>query len=137
MTVKCIRILIENPSVNLLKNGWWHAENYLTVGKEYEVYAIHSSFLSFGCAAFLVCDDNYNDKDYYWPLYFPSCFFEIIDNVKPSFWMISPEDPDYYGPPEIGPEYFEKLVDGDAAVLAAFRRIRNLLNDKGLPDNSK
>ena len=77
-----------------------------------------------GSDAYLVCDDNYDDKSYYWPLYIPACFFEIIDNTKPSNWRESPDFPNYCGPDEIGPAYYEKLVDGEATVLAAFRRIR-------------
>ena len=124
MRIKCITTLINNPDEYLLKSGWWHAEKYLTIGKEYEVYAVYSSYYSPGCDAYLICDDNYNDMNYYWPLYIPACFFEIIDEVKPSFWIISPDNPNYFGPAEIGPKYLEKLVDGDVTVLAAFRRIR-------------
>lgn len=124
MRVKCITTLIDKPSVSLKKSGWWRAENYLTVGKEYEVYAMYSSYYFPGCDAFLVCDDNYNDHDYYWPLYIPACFFEIVDNAKPSSWVMSPDNPRYYGPKEIGPDYYEGLVDGDASLLASFRRIR-------------
>ena len=130
MRVRCISTNILNPSKNLDKCGWRRAENYLTIGKEYEVYAVYSSYYFSGGDAYLVCDDNYNDSNYYWPLYIPACFFEIINNDKPPFWMISPDNPRYCGPAEIGPEYYENLVNGDVAALAAFRRIRQYLNDK-------
>lgn len=131
MRVKCITTLINNPSVDLLKSGWWHAENYLTVGKKYDVYAFFSSYYFPGGDAFLVCDDNYNDNDYYWPLYIPTCFFDVIDDYKPTIWKISPDNPRYCGPVEIGPNYYENLMDGDTVTLMAFRRIRDLLMGKG------
>ena len=125
MRVRCITTIIENPNVDLYKSGWWHAENYLTVGKEYEVYAVYKSYYFPEKDAFLICDDNYNGNSYYWPLYIPACFFETIDNTKPSFWNISPDNPNYYGPPELSPQNYENLVEGDVEALAAFRKIIN------------
>ncbi|MBQ7421068.1 MAG: hypothetical protein IJV27_02815 [Prevotella sp.] len=125
MRVKCITTIIDNPSTNLLKSGWRNAEKYLTVGKEYEVYAVYTSYYYPGGDAFLICDDNYNDNNYYWPLYIPTCFFETIDNTRPSFWNISPDNPNYYGPSDINPQNYEQLVDGDVEAIAAFRRIIN------------
>lgn len=125
MKAKCITTIIDSPDFDLIKSGWWHVENYLTVGKEYVVYAVYSSCYCPGSDAFLVCDDNYNDNSYYWPVYIPACFFEITDNVRPDNWIVSQENPKYCGPAEIGPCYYESLVDGDAEVLAAFRRIKD------------
>lgn len=123
MRVRCITTTINNPSEELLKSGWWHADGYLTVGKEYEVYAILSSFLN-GVDAYLVCDDYYNDRNYYWPLYIPACYFEIIDESKPASWKRSLINPKYEGPSEIGIDKYEALIDGDEEILSSFRQIR-------------
>ncbi len=127
MRVRCITTIIDNPCPSLRNAGWWKADLYLTVGKEYEVYAIHSSWI-LGIEAYLVCDDNYNDKDYSWPIYIPTCFFEIIDFKKPSFWCFSSKDPDYEGPPELSPDKYESLVEGEPNAISSFRRLVYLSN---------
>ena len=130
MRVRCLKTKINNPWPELLETGWWNADGYLTIGKEYDVFAIHSTWLRRNIGCYLICDDVYNDQDYYWPLYIPNFYFEVIDNTKPPFWAVSSKDPDYEGPPEIGPDkrgkysYYEAIVDGDPAAVATFRRIR-------------
>ena len=46
MRVRCLKTEINNPWPELLEAGWWDADGYLTIGKEYDVFAIHSTWLS-------------------------------------------------------------------------------------------
>lgn len=131
MRVRCITTTIIYPDDSLKKSGWWHAEKYLTIGKEYEVYAIHTSWLN-GIACYLVCDDNYNDMDYNYPIYIPTCYFEIVNNLKPSIWISPHNNPDYEGPIELSPEKYESIVDGNPNSIASFRRIKFLLEGKDI-----
>jgi hypothetical protein len=39
MRVRCITIFIDNPITELEECGWSNADGYLTVNKEYTVYA--------------------------------------------------------------------------------------------------
>lgn len=135
MRVRCITTIISDPTSDLLKTGWWHAENYLTVDKEYEVYAISKSYYGEE-DAFLICDDNYNGTDYYYPIFIPKCYFDIIDDTKPSFWSISPRFPNYEGPEEFGPGKYESLVDGDPDIILSFQRIQyQHMNNEICADN--
>ena len=47
--------------------------------------------------------------------------------------MRLPDAPGYLGPPEIGPDHYERLVDGDISSLSAFRKIKNFQSDIILP----
>ncbi len=129
MRVRCITIFIDNPITELEECGWSNADGYLTVNKEYTVYAKYYSWFS-GIDAYLVCDDNYNDRDYYWPVYIPICYFEVIDSEKPSFWTITTKDPGYEGPNELIPSKYEALLNGNAEVISAFRRIKKMSEDE-------
>ena len=136
MRVKCISTVIKNPSHSLLESGWWHAEEYLTIGKEYDVYAVYKSYY-YDIDAYLLCDDLYNGINYYWPLYIPTCFFVITDEKKPSFWKNFLDNPNYEGPDELIPEKYEALVNGDLEALASFHIIQELLNCCNKSSNGK
>ena len=116
--------LVENPDAGLERTGWEHAEDYLTVGREYEVYAVYSSYYCPGGDAYLICDDNYDGKHYYWPIYIPACYFEITDSNKPLSWIVSPQYPRYEGPAELTPDKYELLVDGNRDMIKAFQIIK-------------
>lgn len=128
MKVKCLKTEISNPDRSLLCSGWWHAEKYLTIRKEYEVYAISKARNEKEFDAYLVCPDIFDDISYYWPTYIPTCYFEVIDDTKPSFWDISTKFPYYEGPLELNPEHYECIIDGDPEAVESFRRIRVLQN---------
>jgi len=98
--------------------------NHFIIGKEYEVYAICYSLFD-GAPRYLLnaCDD---DEDVY---YYSANHFEVTDSLKPPFWSISPKDPYYEGPEELGPDYYEALVDGESEVVDRFKRIREIITD--------
>lgn len=124
MIIKCITTVIPNPSAALLRTGWWHADGYLTIGKKYEVYAIQTECYD-DIDAYLICDDLYDEESYYWPLYMPTCYFEIIDSYIPSSWILSSRFPGYNGPIDLMPDNYELLLAGDLRRIKAFQRIKN------------
>ena len=120
MRVRCIRTEVPNP-VKELKLSGWGVCRYLTVGAEYEVYAIKFS----GIPSYLLNLDS-EQKVYY----FLACFFDLIDSSKPPFWIASPE---YEGPVELsGPYVYEDLFDGEPEAVSALRRIRTIYEDRDL-----
>ena len=120
MKVRCIATKAINPPAGLEQAGWTDVHKLVTVGKEYEVYAIHSSWLCGGLWYMLLHD--FDDVQY-----IPARYFEVTDSSKPAFWRVSPDDPHYEGPEELGPEHYEALVDGDTETVSAFDRIRALM----------
>ena len=54
---KTINGITYNPITELEECGWSNADGYLTVNKEYTVYAKYYSWFS-GIDAYLVCDDE-------------------------------------------------------------------------------
>ena len=130
MKVRCLSTEITNPDMPLSYSGWLHTEKYLTVGKIYEVYAIFKARNEQEVDKYLICPDIFDGTSYYWPTYIPTCYFEVIDNSKPSFWSISPKYPFFDGPLELNPEHYEDIVDGDYQAVGSFIRIRTLQNNK-------
>lgn len=128
MKVRCVKTEINNPSPELESSGWSDAEGYLTLGKEYEVFAFFRSYHGKDIDAYLICDDFYNDMDYNYPLYIPAMFFIITDDSKPSFWITPPDNPRYEGPPELVQEKYEAILDGDPVLIAAFRKLKYKMN---------
>ena len=111
-------------------SGWLHTEKYLTVGKIYEVYAIFKARNEQEVDKYLICPDIFDGTSYYWLTYIPTCYIEVIDNSKPSFWSISPKYPFFDGPLELNPEHYEDIVDGDSQAVGSFIRIRTLQNNR-------
>ena len=126
MRVRCIISKIANSAYNLkIRNtGWVQAGHHLTIGKEYEVYAFYNSYFGNGIDAYLICDDNFDGREYYWPIYIPTIFFEIIDSSKPDFWIDIGNNSEYTGPVELTMENYEALLDGDSAAVAGFKWTR-------------
>ena len=126
MLVRCIKATMTNPSALLQKTGWNDASWGLTVGTEYEVYAVYRSWYGDSEDAYLICDDINGIGIKGGPIYAPMAYFEIVDGTMPSFWIKEPEFPGYYGPAGLMNDY-EKLVDGERTALASFQWMKCFL----------
>ena len=93
---------IDRPAHIARDGGGPQSQSHLTIGKEYDVYAI--SFYD-GCLKLLIIDDTETES------LKPSWFFEIVDRSLPHDWEINlfkDEEPQGI----IGPEFFVR--DGES-----------------------
>ena len=58
--------------------GSFEEDNSITVGKKYVVYAVYTMKSNL---QYLICDDYYENKTRYWPMFRPAVFFKIIDQL--------------------------------------------------------
>ena len=120
MTVQCIQTSLINPPQSIIKSGWRDASKYITLGKIYNVFAIdHRTDTDW----YLICDDNFDDNAYNYPVYVPSIYFQINDNSKPQYWIRVAAFPSYEGPSCLSPNSYEDLIDGDPVAISYFRRL--------------
>ena len=129
MTIKCIYTELVNPPKEIISTGWAKASGYLTIGKCYHVFAIEYNRYNTDCAWYLICDDNYDDMGYNYPVFIPALYFQIVDDKKPESWISSLADYKYEGYAEVVPDKYEALVDGDPIIVSKFRALRYRIED--------
>ncbi len=120
MKVRAIRNSYVDAPPHVAWQGYPETQSYLTIGKEYEVYAL--SFYR-GCLLLLLIDDTRTES------FRPSWFFEIIDKSLPADWQINLFDGGQYNQGAIGPDFFvrdgesyDALIDEHPEAVEKFLR---------------
>lgn len=72
--------------------GSFEEDNSITVGKKYVVYAVYTMKFNL---QYLICDDYYENKTRYWPMFRPAVFFKIIDSTISKYWVTREEIDEY------------------------------------------
>jgi hypothetical protein len=146
MKIKCLyntgKIL---PKDVYKDNGYGEETEFqVIVNKEYNVYAITSIKKH---NWFLICDENYDERNIYYPLYLPSNLFTITDGKISKCW-IAGEGMDEYDTNEkiiqfgfrelIEDGYFYgKLVEGYQREIKIFQDYKKLIDEESTSfDNS-
>jgi Cysteine-rich CPCC len=111
MKVRAVRNRYVDCPPHVAWKGSRETQTYLTIGKEYEVYAV--SFYG-GCLLLLVIRDGGFQS------FVPSWFFEIVDMSLPADWRINLFDdrPDLQG--AIGPEFFVRDGESYDALIESY-----------------
>lgn len=103
MKVRAIRNSFVDAPPHVAKKGFPRTQTHLTVGKEYDVYAM--SFYE-GCLSLLVIADHGHES------FRPSWFFEIVERTLPADWQVNLFDDGNYLQGLIGPEFIVR--DGES-----------------------
>ena len=149
MLIKCIQNNInkiqndENFST-VLKNSYRTEDGalYLTVGKNYIVYAI--SFGSEGYPWVYIYDDIVESGGLWHPRVYPLPLFKIQDNRLSKYWSFGFHETLFKN--KVGKDlfsilafdewttdrlFFEKLVDGDSEEVEVFQKYKGLIDKEG------
>ena len=107
----------------------------ISIGKLYAVYAVHISVNS--RTSYFIADDNYGTLWY--PLSYPSCFFDIIDGRISSCWNLGFQRSSSKSKTGrealisfkewvVGETFFEDLVDGSAREVGLFKQYKAFMD---------
>lgn len=120
MLVVCVVEKLVNASRSIKESGWDSAEEYVSIGKEYPVYAIQKRE---NIDWYLVCDNLCLQGVYPYPLYVPSLYFKVLDSSVPASWI---HTHDGYGPDILVGEHsiYEDLTDCKPEAINLFLRIK-------------
>jgi hypothetical protein len=138
MRVRCVSNRTDDPSIpcsNAVDDGWLtDLSAFLTRGKEYTVYALASCR---GVPAYVLCSDRY----WRYPELYPAGLFEVSDPRPSRYWEVGfwPGSADrqirpafFIGPPAWIAEasFYERVLDGQEAELAEWRRFKQSLDQE-------
>lgn len=120
MKVRCVENVVKNLSLEGRRAASEYIrldEVWLVKGAVYEVYGV---FVRRGQPWFLVCEDE--DDEYPKPHFCE--FFEVIDRAISPNWTLHEESGEWSVVSSSWlkfPDFYERLLDGDAACVALFQ----------------
>lgn len=108
MKVRAIRNSFVDAPPHIAKMGFPRSKTHLTIGKEYDVYAVS---VYKGCMCLLVIVDHGDES------FMPSWFFEIVERTVPKDWQINLFDDGDYLQGLIGPEFIVRDAESYDALI--------------------
>ncbi len=140
MKVKCVGNDKTYLTKEIIKEalGSYNRDESISIGKEYIVYAVYTMKSNLW---YLICDDYYDGENFYWPIFRPSAFFEIIDATPSIYWVSKEEIDDYDGlkgkVKNIGfpalfdiPYFYGELVEGNRDCIKIWKQYKKLIDEE-------
>lgn len=135
MIVRCIANTARDIPDNYLGDSWRFTREtvfeYLTIGKEYVVYAVETE--NKGQVRYAIANDVYTS----YPVRYVAPLFEVVDSRVSKYWRFAFNPPgvtcgilafeEWSSDPD---EFYWNLVEGEEPELTLFRRMKTLMDEE-------